>query len=265
MADAMNTMNKSAIISSLLQSVEKPDLSKQSLSTPPVPETSSAKVVQTDTEAPASEDEILDLGNDFDFDGFQVVRREFFAHMHEPSVSFNNCKFYVNTACLQRFPDASSVQVLINQETKIMALMPCPEDAKDSFIWCSNSKGKRKPKQVTCKLFFAKIVDLMNWNPDYRYKLLGKMVRANGETLFDLNATEVYQRTFPEGSKPQTSRVPVFPAEWQNQFGLPYNEHRQYMQINIFDGYAVYSIKESKKQNKDSDAGQPMNKSEESS
>ena len=33
-----------------------------------------------DTAADTSEDEILELGDDFDFDGFQVVRREFFAH-----------------------------------------------------------------------------------------------------------------------------------------------------------------------------------------
>jgi hypothetical protein len=47
-----------------------------------------------------------------------------------------------------------------------------------------------------------------------------------------------------EGEKPKTSRKPVFPAEWQDQFGLPYNEHRQSMQINIFDGYAVFAVKE---------------------
>ena len=190
------------------------------------------------------QDEILDLGNDFDYEGFQVVRREFFAHLHEPSVTFNDCKMYVNSACLLKFPETMAVKVLINRETKVMALMPCQEGDKDSFIWCTSSKGKRRPKQITCKLFFAKIVDLMNWNPDYRYKLLGKLIRANGEVLivFDLNATEVYQRLVIEGKKTKMSRTPVFPAEWQNQFGLPYNEHKQYMQVNIFDGYAVYSI-----------------------
>lgn len=193
-------------------------------------------------------DEIVEVAEDFDFDGFQVVRREFFAHMNEPSVSFNNCKFYVNMACLSKFPDTNWVQILINRQTKIMALRPCSEGVKDSFEWCT-LKGKRKPKQTTCKLFFAKIVSLMDWNPDYRYKLLGKLIHANGEYLiaFDLTATEVYQRTFPEGAKPKTSRTPVFPAEWQDQFGLPFNEHRQSMQINIFDGYAVYSIKDEAK------------------
>jgi len=199
------------------------------------------------TEAPvlAEGDEILELEN-FDFEDFQVVRREFFAHLREPSVTFNECKFQVNMACLTKFPNCDFAQVLVSQEQKILALRPCAEGTKDAYMWCGVSKGKRKPKAITCKMFFAKIVSLMNWNPKYRYKLLGRLIHSNGEYLiaFDLNAPEVYQRTFVEGEKPKTSRTPVFPSEWQTQFGLPYNVHKQSMQINIFDGYAVYAIKD---------------------
>ncbi len=193
-----------------------------------------------------SETEILELGNGFNFDGFEVVRREFFAHTHEPSVCFNNCRFYVNSTCLQKFPDTDYVQVLVNKKTKILAIMPCPENARDSFVWCTAANGKRKPKQITAKLFFAKVASMMNWNPDYRYKILGKLIHANGEYLiaFDLTSTETYQRSFTEGAKPKTSRIPVFPAEWQNQFGLPYNEHKQSLHVNVLDGYVVYSLKD---------------------
>ena len=52
----------------------------------------------------AEGDEILELEN-FDFEDFQVVRREFFAHLREPSVTFNDCKFQVNMACLTKFPN----------------------------------------------------------------------------------------------------------------------------------------------------------------
>ena len=133
-------------------------------------------------------DEVVDMGADFDFEGFQVVRREFFAHLREPAVTFNNYKFYVNCACLNKFPDAFYVQVLVNQETKIMALRPCAENTRDSFAWCGMSKGKRSPRQITCKLFFAKMFSMMAWNPDYRYKLLGRLIHANGEYMiaFDL-------------------------------------------------------------------------------
>ena len=138
-------------------------------------------------------DEIIELGDAFDFDGFQVVRREFFAHTFEPAVTFNNYKFYVNSACLAKFPDTEYVQVLINQETKILALRPCKAGERDALAWCGSSKGRRKPKQTTCKLFFMKVTTLMEWNPDYRYKLLGRVIHANGQYLlaFDLTATEV--------------------------------------------------------------------------
>ena len=215
----------------------------------------------TATEAPvlAEGDEILELEN-FDFEDFQVVRREFFAHLREPSVTFNDCKFQVNMACLTKFPNCDFAQVLISQQQKILALRPCAEGTKDAYMWCGVSKGKRKPKAITCKMFFEKIVSLMDWNPKYRYKLLGRLIHSNGEYLiaFDLNAPEVYQRTFVEGEKPKTSRTPVFPSEWQTQFGLPYNVHKQSMQINIFDGYAVYAIKDTTAVSDDTPAALPL-------
>ena len=194
-------------------------------------------------------DELLDMSEDFDFDDFQVVRREFFAHLKEPSITFNECKFFANAACLSKFPNANYAQVLVNREKKILALRPCEEGARDSFPWCNPSNGKRKTRSITCKIFFAKIVDLMGWNPHYKYKILGKLIHANGEYLlvFDLTATEVYQRTVKEGEKPKTSRTAIYPANWQNQFGMTLNEHKQTMRINIFEGYAVYSIKEANK------------------
>ena len=233
-------MNEHNILADLLKNVEAREPAEQEL-TGHTPE-----LKEGETMAAGQDDEILELGDNFDFNGFQVVRREFFAHLREPSVTFNSCKFFANAACLARFPETEYVQVLVNRESKILALRPCEEGARDSFLWCNISKGKRKPRPITCKLFFAKIVDMMEWNPDYRYKLLGRLIHANGEYLlaFDLTATEVYKRTMVDGEKVKVSRTPAFPAEWQEQFGLPYEEHKQSMQINIFDGYAIYAITE---------------------
>ena len=191
-------------------------------------------------------DEVIDLDGEFDYEGYQVVRREFFAHISEPSITFNDYRIYVNAACLNRFPSVDNVQALVNQDSKILAIRPCREEEHDAFAWCISATERRKPKQITCRLFFAKIFTLMCWNPDYRYKLLGKVIHANDEYLvaFDLSATEVYQRLFKDGEKSKTSRTPVFPAGWQDQFGLPFKEHRKSMQVNIFDGYAVYGIRD---------------------
>lgn len=188
---------------------------------------------------------------DFSYEGFQVVRGEFFAHMYEPSITFNNCKVSLNTACIKKLPEVEYVQILVNPETMKLAVRPCNEDDKDSFLWCNNKNGKRKPKQITCRLFFAKLVSLMGWNPNYRYKMLGKIIKSGDDflILFDLNATEMYQRTVKDDGKIRTSRTPIFPAEWQDQFGLPVEEHQKLLQVNIFDGYTVFGVQEKKENN----------------
>ena len=57
----------------------------------------------------------------------------------------------------------------------------------------------------------------------------------------------MYERKIEEGSeKPKTSRTPIFPEEWKNQFGLPVEEHRKQLQINLFEGYAVFGLDDSK-------------------
>ena len=182
----------------------------------------------------------------FSYDGFQVVRGEFFAHTFEPSITFNRCKVYLNTACIRKFPEINYVQILVNAEDKKLAVRPCNEEEKDSFLWCT---AKRKPKQISCKIFSGMIAELMQWNQEYRYKLLGKLIKSNGEHLFifDLTAPEMYERKVEEGSdKPKTSRTPIFPEEWKNQFGLPVEEHRKQLQINLFNGYMVFGLNENK-------------------
>ena len=168
----------------------------------------------------------------FTFEGYQVVRGEFFSHVFEPSFTFNNYKVQINTACIKRLPDFDYVQILVNPDTKKLAVRPCQEDERDSFRWCS-ATAKRTPKQITCRMFFAKVISLMNWNSNYRYKLLGKLIKSGDELLFvfDLNSAEIYQRAIKDDGKVKTSRTATFPEEWKNQFGLPVEEHKSNIQV----------------------------------
>src|SRR5574344_48094 len=82
----------------------------------------------------------------FSYEGYQVVRGEYFAHLYEPSITFNRCKVSLNSACLKRLQDIEYVQILVNSEENKLAVRPCSGDEKDSFLWCT---PKRKPKQIT--------------------------------------------------------------------------------------------------------------------
>ena len=182
---------------------------------------------------------------DFSYDGYQVVRAEFFAHLYEPSVTLNKETVSVNAACLRKLPDFEYVQFLVNPGEKKLAVKPCSEDMKDSFRWCTGDGKKRKPKKITCKIFFAKVMSLMDWDPRYRYKILGKLIRAKDDSLFvfDLSSAEAYHNRIK--GEPDSTRSPHYPEEWKNQFGIPATEHQDIQQISIFDDYTVFRIERS--------------------
>lgn len=181
----------------------------------------------------------------FSYDDFQVVRGEFFAHVFEPSITFVDSKVYVNTACIKKVTATDYVQILISKEQKKLVIRPCSEDERDSIRWCS-ATAKRTPKQVTCRPLFAILCDEMDWNPQYRYKFLGKMIRANNELLFlfDLTAPEIYLREVSDEGKIKNIRQPQFPEQWKSQFGIPAKEHSAKTKLNVFEGYTVIKISE---------------------
>ena len=203
------------------------------------------RLLSQDYSPDGSNERSADETADFSYDGYQVVRAEFFAHLYEPSVTLNRETVSVNAACLRKLPDFEYVQFLVNPGEKKLAVKPCSEDMKDSFRWCTGDGKKRKPKKITCKIFFAKVMSLMDWDPRYRYKILGKLIRAKDDSLFvfDLSSAEAYHNRIK--GEPDPSRSPHYPEEWKNQFGIPATEHQDIQQISIFDDYTVFRIERS--------------------
>ena len=199
-----------------------------------------------DEKTKAVEDEIP-VDETFSYDGYEVVRGEFFAHINEPTITLNNNKFAVNTACIKRLPEVDYVQILMRQEDRKLVVRPSSEDEKESFVWCTFGT-KKKPKHVTCKIFFAKVMQLTGWNPDHRYKMLGKIFRSGDEILFifDLDSKQTFPRTKIDDGTFKSSRTPVLPAEWEKMFGLTVAEHRKQMEAKVFKGYTVFSVADKK-------------------
>ena len=192
------------------------------------------------------EDEFL-ADETFSYAGYQITREEFFAHAKEPSLSICGNKLYVNKVCLKKAPDTQRVLVLVSPEQKKIILKPCSEETKDSVPWMT---AKGNIRQIICKTAFcALITELTGWNLNYRYKMIGKMVRNNGERLFifDLNTALIYPRKSMVSKDgriipDKLSREPVYLESWKHQFGLPVEEHERTYAINRIDDYVVISV-----------------------
>lgn len=184
--------------------------------------------------------------NTFEINKFQLVRTEFFYNLREPSVTLADYKIGFSTACVRKIPSVDYVQLLINSETKTLAVRPCEEHELHSLRWCNRKNGVKTPRQMTGKIFYMKVCSLMNWNPEHRYRALGKLIEANGQYLFvfDLTSAEFYEKTTKDGASKNGTRKPIFPEEWRDQFGVPFEDHQKSLQVNILDNYLVYGLRD---------------------
>ena len=233
-----------------------------------------------DTAEYTDEKEIVDqkaieLAEDFSYDGYQVVRRELFAHLREPAVVIRRDSVTFNTACIAGLEDAVYIQILVNQDNKRMVVRKCEENDKDALRWCVAKPDKRKSRKMTNRIFSAMMYEMMGWNLDCRYKILGHKITFEDETIyvFDLMETEIFLDIKGKRAKKDTesqfttekansveetasnsidnersveeikrkNRIPFYPKEWKDSFGLPVEEHRKALEINMLDGYAEFT------------------------
>lgn len=233
-----------------------------------------------DTAEYTDEKEIIDqkaieLAEDFSYEGYQVVRRELFAHLREPAVVIRRDSVTFNTACIAGLEDAVYIQILVNQDSRRMVVRKCEENDKDALRWCVAKPDKRKSRKMTNKIFSAMMYEMMGWNLDCRYKILGHKITFEDETIyvFDLMETEIFLDIKGKRAKKDTesqfttekansieetasnstdnersveeikrkNRVPFYPKEWKDSFGLPVEEHRKALEINMLDGYAEFT------------------------
>lgn len=217
----------------------------------------------------------LELAQDFSYDGYQVVRRELFAHLREPAVVIRRDSVTFNTACIAGLEDAVYIQILVNQDNKRMVVRKCEENDKDALRWCIEKPDKRKSRKMSNKLFSAMMYDMMGWNTDCRYKILGHKITHEDEIMyiFDLLETEIFMDTkrkkkanpeslekkeelvtaetdqTPEQNQEEIAakvarklnRIPFYPKDWKDSFGLSVEEHKKALETNIIDGYIEFS------------------------
>lgn len=181
----------------------------------------------------------------FSFDGYQVVRREFFSHKFDPTLTIRSNGIVFNNACISKLDEVVYVQVLINPDTGKLVVRPCDEGARDAVRWCIARDDKRKSRQISCSMFTAKLYDLMGWETLYRYKMQGTRISYQGEQLyvFDLTSTEVFipatQDTGEPEGKPRKKTAVRFLENWRDSFGLPVAEHTASTQIDLNEGYGM--------------------------
>ena len=199
----------------------------------------------------------------FDYDGYQVARRELFAHLRDPAIIIRKDSITFNTACIAGLEDVVSDRFLasfldMSPETlsrqKRLVVKGWNENDRDALRWCIAKPDKRKSRKMSCRLFSELLYKEMDWSGDCRYKILGYRIEFEGEALyvFDLVAAEVFHErkkkqsadqlpaTEAEENKeeqPVNPRKGYYPEDIAGTFGMPVEQHRQESELRQMDGF----------------------------
>ena len=155
------------------------------------------QALEIDRDAKAEE-----LESTFSYNGYQVVRKELFAHLRDPAIVIRKDSITFNTACITGLEDVVYVHVMFNSTLKRIVVRGCDENDKDALRWCIVKPDKRKSRKMSCKSFSELVYKEMGWETECRYKMLGYRISFEGETLyvFDLLVPEIFHE--PQKSVP---------------------------------------------------------------
>lgn len=187
----------------------------------------------------AKEDRVRELEQEFSFDGYQVVRRELFAHQRDPAVVIRRDSIAFNAACIQGLEDVVYIHILINPDTRRMVIKKCAEDDKNALRWCVPRPEKRVSRKVSSKQFSSMLYNLLDWDEDCRYKILGYRISVDGEHvyIFDLLEPEVFydrrKQTTKEATNTESATENSHPSDGSPDFGASLEENQMALMVNL--------------------------------
>lgn len=177
----------------------------------------------------------------FDFDGYEVVRKELFSKANCPAVTMKYGTMAFNGRAIKKLDECGHIQVLINSEKKLMIAKPCAEEEKDSVQWSKVDKKKDRivSRPITGKYFTAQLFEEMKWDMNSTIKILGTLLKCKDEKIFVFNLVnaEAYisvSAMDPDDPK-RRKRVPLMPSHWQGHYGQSYEESKVEI-VKTFEG-----------------------------
>ena len=197
-----------------------------------------------------------ELEKEFSYDGYQVVRKELFAHLRDPAITIRKDSVTFNTACINGMEDVVYIHMMFNKELKRIVVEGWDENDKDALRWCVAKPDKRKSRKMMGRPFSELIYREMGWEEGCRYKILGYRIQFEGKTLyvFDLNVPEVFlekKRKQKTDSVKTSESAPVqaeeqpkantrkgyYPDDIANTFGVSVEQHKEETAFHHMDGY----------------------------
>ena len=164
------------------------------------------QIVQDDRDARAEE-----LESTFSYDGYQVVRKELFAHLRDPAIVIRKDSITFN-----------------KRKSRKMSCKPFATLVYQEMGWDSECRYKMLGYRITFEGETLYVFDLLV--PEIFHEGQGRKKNA-ADSQDNVAAT-----------KPVDSRKGFYPDDIVGTFGVPVEEHRKGSEVQQMDGYVSMGI-----------------------
>lgn len=165
----------------------------------------------------------------FNFDGYQVVRSQFTQVRYEgPSLTISGQQISFNKFCMRCFENVGYVQLLLHPAERKIAIRPCKERDTHSIRWRPDPEKPLYSKTLNCQHFGNALYSIMEWNPDYMYRIRGTWAKRGEEQIIVYNLANAVPAMLvtQDGEENVTrKRIELLPEEWTDDFGEEFYEH----------------------------------------
>ena len=168
--------------------------------------------------------------SEFNLSGYQVVRSQFMQVRYEgPSITISGEKISFNTFCMKKFENIGFVQLLLHPTERKIAIRPCRERDTHSIRWRPDAEKPIYQKSLSCQHFGNALYGIMEWNPDYMYRIRGTWAMRGNEQIIVFNLVNAMPAVLvspDDETSTVRKRVALCPDEWTDDFGDEFYEHR---------------------------------------
>lgn len=165
----------------------------------------------------------------FDLSGYQVVRNQFTQVRYEgPSITLAENRVSFNLFCMRCFESVAYIQLLLHPAERKIAIRPCRERDTHSIRWRPDPDKPVYSKTLNCQHFGNALFRIMEWDPEYIYRVRGMWAKRGAEQIIVFNLVNAIPAMLvPSENADSTARrrTELCPAEWTDDFGEEFYEH----------------------------------------
>lgn len=212
-------------------------------------------------EAVKDDYKIVVKDGDFDLRNFQVARSQFFDKLNIICATFSYKNIAFSSECIRKFVDQKNVEILINPSKKLLAVRKCnAQECRNAICWAKIKNNKFYSRTVPGAAFLPTIYEIMNWNPDYKYRIRGNLSSKYNNALIMFNMSEMEVFISQDSSKQDVKRnilnklkpfttgpkkdIVAFPENWANAFGENYYRQAQINELANWNKKDEWNVSE---------------------